>query len=104
MRQIRHYYVYILTNWNNKVLYTGVTNNILIRTGQHKVKLMKGFTAKYNVNKLVFFKEFSYVVDAISAEKKIKGWTSAKKINLIESNNPEWEDLFKKLQFYSGTF
>ena len=92
-----------MTNWNNKVLYTGVTNHILIRTGQHKVKLTKGFTAKYNVNKLVFFEEFTYVLDAISAEKKIKGWIRAKKIKLIESKNPDWEDLSKKLEFYSGT-
>ncbi|OGH18655.1 MAG: hypothetical protein A2868_00345 [Candidatus Levybacteria bacterium RIFCSPHIGHO2_01_FULL_40_15b] len=100
---MKHYYVYILTNWNNKVLYTGITNNILIRTGQHKVKLMKGFTAKYNVNKLVFFEGLSYVKDAIAAEKKIKGWTRAKKIKLIESKNPGWEDLSEKLEFYSGT-
>ena len=100
---MKHYYVYIMTNWNNKVLYAGVTNNILIRTGQHKVKLMKGFTAKYNVNKLVFFEGFSYVRDAIAAEKKIKGWTRAKKIKLIESKNPNWEDLSKKLEFYSGS-
>mgnify|MGYP001573068256 FL=1 len=92
-----------MTNWNNKVLYAGVTNNILIRTGQHKVKFMKGFTAKYNVNKLVFFEGFSYVRDAIAAEKKIKGWTRAKKIKLIESKNPNWEDLSKKLEFYSGS-
>src|SRR3972149_2722702 len=100
---MKHYFVYIMTNWNDKVLYAGGTNNILIRTGQHKVKLMKGFTAKYNVNKLVFFEEFSYVRDAIEAEKKIKGWTRAKKIKLIESKNPNWEDLSKKLEFYSGT-
>ncbi len=92
-----------MTNWSNKVLYTGVTNNVLIRTGQHKVKLIKGFTSKYNVNKLVYFEEFTYVRDAISTEKKIKGWTRAKKMRLIESMNSQWKDLFTELEFNSGS-
>ena len=63
---------------------------------------MSGFTAKYNVNKLVYFREFTYIKDAISEEKKIKGWTRIKKISLIESENPKWEDLYGKLLFNFG--
>ena len=92
-----------MTNWNNKVLYTRVTNNILIRSGQHKVKFNEGFTKKYNVNKLVFFEEFTYIKDAIAAEKKIKGWVRLKKIKLIESMNPDWKDLSVELEFIAGS-
>ena len=67
------------------------------------MKLTKGFTEKYNVNKLVFFEEFSYVKDAIAEEKRIKGWTRANKIELIELINPKWEDMSTKLEFYSGS-
>jgi putative endonuclease len=100
---MKHYYVYILTNWNNKVLYTGVTNNILRRAAEHKLKTVEGFTRKYNVNKLVYIEEFSFVNDAIAAEKKIKGWLRIKKNKLIELNNPKWEDLSKKLELYAST-
>lgn len=94
---MRHYFVYIMTNRNNKVLYTGVTNNLLFRGYQHKGKLIDGFTKKYNVNKLVYFQEFNYIDEAIAGEKKIKGWTRIKKIKLIESMNPTWKDLFPEL-------
>lgn len=87
------YYVYILTNQTNKVLYTGITNNIHRRVYEHKNKLIEGFTSKYNVNKLVFLEEFSTSIEAITAEKKIKGWVRRKKIDLIESQNPNWIDL-----------
>ena len=90
---MKNYYVYILTNRNNKVIYTGITNNLQRRIYEHKQKLIDGFSKKYNLNKLVYFQEFSNVSDAISAEKKIKGWLRIKKIRLIESINPEWEDL-----------
>jgi putative endonuclease len=87
------YYVYILTNWSNKVLYTGVTNNLERRIYEHKNKLVPGFTEKYNVTKLVYFDSSSDVKAAIAREKQIKGWTRQKKIDLIESMNPEWKDL-----------
>lgn len=95
-----NYYVYILTNKTNKVLYTGITNNLLRRIYEHKNKLIKGFTEKYNVNKLVYFEEFNNINDAIAAEKKIKGWLRIKKIKLIENKNPLWEDLDPS--FHSG--
>ncbi len=100
---MKHYHVYILSNWNNKVLYVGVTNDLLRRTMEHKLKMADGFTKKYNLNKLVYFEKFSYIKDAIAAEKKIKGWLRVKKIRLIESKNPKWEDLSEKLEFYSAT-
>ncbi len=87
------YYVYMLTNWNNKVLYTGITNNLERRIYEHKNKLVKGFTSKYNVNKLVYFEYTSDVNSAIAREKEIKGWVRRKKNELIESINPEWRDL-----------
>lgn len=100
---MKHYYVYILTNWNNKVLYTGVTNDILRRVTEHKMKTIDGFTKKYNINKLVYLEEFSFIKDAIVAEKKIKGWLRIKKIKLIESKNPQWKDLSRKLKIYTET-
>ncbi len=92
---MRQYSVYIFTNKSNKVLYTGVTNNLKRRSYEHKHKLIKGFTSKYNLNKLVYFEEFGNINDALSAEKKIKGWLRTKKIKLIESINPQWEDLLR---------
>jgi putative endonuclease len=85
--------VYILTNWNNKVLYTGITNNLERRLYEHKNKLVEGFTSKYNVNRLVYFDYTSDVNSAITREKEIKGWTRQKKNQLIESVNPEWKDI-----------
>ncbi|MBO4920372.1 MAG: GIY-YIG nuclease family protein [Lachnospiraceae bacterium] len=90
---MNHYYVYIITNWNNKVLYIGVTNNIARRIYEHKNKLIDGFTKKYNVYKLVYLEEMNDVKAAISREKQLKGWKKDKKILLIESINPKWEEL-----------
>ena len=87
----------MLTNKNNKVLYTGITNNLERRIYQHKNKLVKGFTERYNVNKLVYFDYTQDVNAAITKEKQIKGWTRKKKNELIESMNPDWEDLYEKL-------
>ncbi|MFQ5639108.1 MAG: GIY-YIG nuclease family protein [bacterium] len=87
------YYVYLLTNWNNKVLYVGVTNDLLRRVYEHKQKLVKGFTEKYNVNKLVYFEETNDVTVAIAREKEIKKWGRAKKNKLVEAMNSEWKDL-----------
>jgi putative endonuclease len=92
------YYVYLITNWNNKVLYIGVTNNLERRIYQHRNKLIKGFTEKYNVNKLVYFEQTSDIESAITHEKQIKHWRREKKNRLIESTNKEWQDLTKKWQ------
>ena len=93
----KYYYVYILTNKNNNVLYTGVTSNLLKRVDEHRRKLVKGFTSNYNVNKLDYYEETQDINGAIMREKQIKGYVRSKKINLIESKNPKWEDLFEKL-------
>ena len=87
------YYVYILTNKNRTVLYTGITGNIERRIYEHKNKLIEGFTKRYNADRLVFVEAFNDVNDALEAEKKIKGWKREKKISLIEENNPCWNDL-----------
>ena len=87
------YYVYMITNKTNTVLYTGVTNNLERRIYEHKNKLVDGFTKKYNINKLVYFDYTTDVTSAITREKQIKGWSRAKKNALIESVNPRWEDL-----------
>jgi putative endonuclease len=91
------YFVYILTNKYNKVLYVGVTNNLIRRVYEHKNKLISGFTSKYNVNKLVYYESFPSVFDAIKREKEIKGWKREKKVALINSFNPEWKDLYEEL-------
>jgi putative endonuclease len=93
------YYVYLMTNKSNHVLYTGVTNNLERRVLEHKSKLNPGFTTRYNCNKLVYFEEFQWVDEAIAREKQIKAGSRQKKINLIESVNPYWNDL--SLDWYS---
>lgn len=75
------------------MLYAGVTNNLERRVFEHRSKLIPGYTAKYNVHKLVYYQEFSDINDAIIAEKKIKGWLRIKKDSLISEFNPEWKDL-----------
>ena len=87
------YYVYILANWNNKVLYTGVTGNLKRRIYEHKNKLADGFTNKYNVDKLVYYDSTDDVREAIKREKEIKGWKRIKKDDLVSEFNPEWRDL-----------
>lgn len=90
---MKSYYVYILTSKLNSVLYIGITNNLARRIYEHKNKLFKGFTEKYNVNKLVYCEEFNNIEDAIANEKKLKGWIRRKKVDLIDEHNPEWKDL-----------
>jgi len=82
-----------MTNKKNGVLYTGITNNIERRVYEHKHKLIHGFTSKYNCTRLVYYDNTNDVRAAISAEKQIKGWLRSKKVKLIESINPEWNDL-----------
>ena len=89
-----NYYVYIMTNKNNTVLYTGVCNNLPRRVWEHKHKINpKSFTARYNINKLVYYEYFTDIEAAIYREKQIKAGSRAKKIALIESMNKEWRDL-----------
>jgi len=90
---MRNYYTYIATNKNNTVLYTGITNDLERRMFEHNNKLIPGFTSKYNVNKLIWYENFNSPEEAISAEKKIKGWTREKKLNLIKSINQNFNDL-----------
>ncbi len=90
---MKSYWVYILTNQNHTVLYIGVTSELEQRVYQHKNKLTKGFTEKYNVEKLIYFKETTDPMSAIEREKQLKGWTRKKKENLIKRMNPEWNDL-----------
>jgi putative endonuclease len=87
-------YVYILTNTNNTVLYTGVTSNLVKRVYEHKNKEVEGFTKKYNLHKLIYYEIFEDIVNAITREKQIKGWLRSKKISLIKKVNPDWNDLY----------
>ena len=87
------YYVYLLTNWNNQVMYVDVTNNLERRIYEHKNKLVDGFTKKYNVERLVYFETTSDVLAAIEREKQIKKWRREKKNQLVIEMNPEWKDL-----------
>jgi putative endonuclease len=89
----KKYFVYMMSNKKNGVLYTGVTNNLAKRVYEHKEKLIPGFTSKYNLTKLVFFEETPDVRVAISREKQIKGWLRKKKIDLIIDQNSDWRDL-----------
>ena len=90
------YFVYILTNWNNHVMYTGVTNNLERRLYEHEMKLADGFTKKYNIHKLVYYESTTDVRAAIAREKQIKSWTRERKNHLVESTNPAWENLKEK--------
>ena len=89
----KNYYVYLLTNWNNKVIYVGVTNDLNGRIYEHKNKLISGFTKKYNLNKLIYFEETCDINAAINREKEIKKWRREKKDILVNQINPNWQDL-----------
>lgn len=93
----QEYYVYILTNVGHKVLYTGVTRDLEGKIYQHKEKVTPGFTKRYHVTKLVYYEIFDDINDAIRREKQIKGGSRQKKIDLINSMNPEWRDLYYEL-------
>ena len=89
----KSYWIYILTNWNDKVMYIGMTNNLERRVYEHKHKLVDGFTKKYNINKLVYYEQGADVHAAIAREKEIKKWRRDKKNQLVMTMNPEWKDL-----------
>jgi putative endonuclease len=89
---MKRFYVYLLAS-RTRVLYTGITNNLERRLMEHKEKNMPGFTQRYNTTRLVYYEEYSSAREAIRREKEIKGWKRAKKVALIESMNPAWQDL-----------
>jgi len=93
----KQYYVYIMTNRNNTVLYTGVTNNLIRRIYEHKEKLVDGFAKKYNITKLVYYEVFEDIENAIYREKQIKAGSRQKKIDLINQMNRVWRDLYGEL-------
>ncbi|MDP3879785.1 MAG: GIY-YIG nuclease family protein [Dehalococcoidales bacterium] len=93
----KEYYVYIMTNHNNSVLYTGVTNDLQRRVYEHKNKLVKGFTEKYNLTRLVYYEMCDDIEGAIMREKQIKAGSRQDKVNLIDAINRDWYDLCDKL-------
>ena len=94
----RQYYVYILTNKSNKILYIGVTNDLQRRMFEHKNKMVKGFTKKYNLTKLVYFETTTDIRSALEKEKQLKNWHRAWKLKLINEFNPKWKDLSEMLK------
>ena len=98
MRKPKRFYVYIMTNSpRSHTVYTGVTGNLPRRVFEHKNKLLPGFTSRYNLTRLVYYESFAFPDVAIDREKEIKGWRRSKKIRLIDSMNPHWYDLAKRL-------
>ncbi len=93
----KHFYVYIMTNKDNSVLYTGVAKDLLRRVYEHNEKLIKGFTKKYNVTKLVYYEIFENSYDSITREKQIKAGSRKKKLDLINKFNKEWKDIYYDL-------
>jgi putative endonuclease len=93
----RQGYVYIITNRRHTVLYTGVTTNLRKRVWEHKEKLVEGFTKRYNVTKLLYYEVAENILAAIEREKQVKGGSRKKKIDLINSMNPAWRDLFDSI-------
>ena len=95
---MQNYYVYILSNDRNTVLYVGSSSNLKARVYHHKHKLISGFTKKYNVHKLVYFEKFESKDQAVQREKQIKNGSRQKKIKLIESQNKDWQDFYESLK------
>ena len=100
--EARSYYVYILASKIGGTLYVGVTNDLVRRVGEHKLKIVEGFTKKYNVVKLVYFEQFVDPENAIKREKRLKKWPRAWKISLIEGHNPDWNDLYAEIAAGGG--
>ena len=93
----KNYYVYILTNFTDTVLYTGITNDLVRRVYEHKQKSVSGFTEKYNVSKLLYYEVFQDPRNAIKREKTIKNLLRRKKIDLIKGKNPDFKDLYQAI-------
>ena len=90
-------YVYILTNKANTLFYIGISGNIKTRLFQHRKHLIKGFTDKYNITKVIYIESFNSIVEAIEREKQLKGWKKEKKIELIKTLNPNFKDLYEDI-------
>ncbi len=97
MVKMSSYYVYILTNAREGILYTGITNDLARRVYEHKAKLVEGFTKRYNINKLIYYEASRDIESVILREKQIKGGSRTKKKELVNSMNPEWKDLYDDL-------
>jgi putative endonuclease len=95
--QKKSIFVYIMTNQNHTVFYTGMTSDLQGRVFQHKEKINRGFTSRYNIDKLVYYEELSDALNTIKREKQIKGGSRQKKIDLINISNPGWNDLYDDL-------
>jgi putative endonuclease len=93
----KQYYIYIMTNAKNTVTYTGVTNDLIRRTHEHKDKLIKGFTSRYKITKLVYYEIAEDIESAILREKQIKSWPRKAKVELINKMNPNWQDLYPEI-------
>ena len=91
---MRNYYVYIMASKRNGTLYTGVTSDLIKRVWQHKSGEIPGFTSKYKINQLVYYEIFGDIFVAIQSEKNIQAWRRNWKLQLIEKNNPDWNDLY----------
>ena len=91
------YFVYMMSNYTNSVLYIGVTNDLVRRTAEHKSHIIDGFTNKYNCNKLVYYEEFENISDAIQREKQLKRWHREWKNNIVATLNPQWSDLAESI-------
>jgi len=94
---MNRYFTYMTSNKKGGSIYTGMTNNLILRISQHKQRRNRSFTKRYNLDKLVWFESFPTALEAIKREKEIKGWNRSKKIALIEKNNPQWQDLYDGL-------
>jgi putative endonuclease len=94
---VKEFYVYMITNRSRVVLYTGVTSKLEGRVWQHKNHVVKGFTSKYKLDRLVYYEQFADAISAITGEKEIKSWRREKKNELVRTLNPNWEDLAKEL-------
>ncbi|WP_276907581.1 GIY-YIG nuclease family protein [Peptoniphilus duerdenii] len=92
-----NYYIYIMSNSSNTIIYIGFTNDLVRRVYEHMNELVDGFSKKFNTHKLVYFEVFSTAYDAIAREKQLKKWTREKKNSLIEKDNPEWIDLWDRI-------
>lgn len=98
MREEKIYYVYIITNKYNTVLYIGVTNDLVRRLNEHKNKIKKGFTQRYNLYKLIYYEMTTEIISALNREKEIKKWSRKKKKELINTKNRSWKDLGTELE------
>jgi putative endonuclease len=91
------YYVYILASRRDEAIYVGITNDIVRRVYEHRIKAVPGFTSKYNITQLVWFETYGDPVSAITREKELKKWKRDWKVQLIEAQNPEWLDLYESI-------